>query len=84
MGLNSADPLIHRIFSVNTVKIYFLFLRLSFLFYFKDFIYFFLERGEGKEKERERNINVWLPLIYAPYGDLACNSGLCPDWESNR
>ena len=28
----------------------------------KDFIYFFLERGEGKEKEREGNINVWLPL----------------------
>ena len=29
---------------------------------FKDFIYLFLERGEGKEKGRERNINVWLPL----------------------
>ena len=28
----------------------------------KDFIYLFLERGEGREKERERNINVWLPL----------------------
>ena len=28
---------------------------------FKDFIYLFLERGEGKEKGRERNINVWLP-----------------------
>ena len=25
---------------------------------FKDFIYLFLERGEGREKERERNINV--------------------------
>ena len=52
MGLNSADPLIHRIFSVNTVKIYFLFLRLSFLFYFKDFIYFFF-RERGREGERE-------------------------------
>ena len=31
-------------------------------FFFKDFIYLFLERGEGKEKERERNINVWLLL----------------------
>ena len=28
----------------------------------KDFIYLFLERGEGKEKERKRNSNVWLPL----------------------
>ena len=29
--------------------------------FFKDFIYLFLERGEGREKERERNID-WLPL----------------------
>ena len=28
----------------------------------KDFIYLFLERGEGKEKERERNIRVGLLL----------------------
>ena len=33
-----------------------------FIFFFKDFIYLFLEREEGKEKEKERNINVWLPL----------------------
>ena len=33
---------------------------------FKDFIYLFLERGEGGEKERERNINVWLPLTWPP------------------
>ena len=25
---------------------------------FKDFVYLFLERGEGKEKERERNTDV--------------------------
>ena len=31
--------------------------------FFKDFIYLFLERGEGREKEKERNINVWLPLV---------------------
>ena len=47
---------------------------------FKDY---FLERGEGREKERERNITVWLPLAHPPTGDLACNPGLCPDWESN-
>ena len=35
-------------------------------FFKKDFIYLFLERGEGREKERERNINVWLPLTYPP------------------
>ena len=44
----------------------------------RDFIY--LERGEGREKERERNINVWLLLVRA----LACNPGMCPDWESNQ
>ena len=27
-------------------------------FFFKDFIYLFLERGGGREKERERNIDV--------------------------
>ena len=51
---------------------------------FKDFIYLFVERGEGKEKERERNINVWLPLTCPPTGDLVCNSGRCPDGESNQ
>ena len=30
------------------------------LLFFKDFIYLFLERGEG----RERNINVWLLLMH--------------------
>ena len=30
--------------------------------FLKDFIYLFLDGGEGREKER--NINVWLPLMY--------------------
>ena len=30
---------------------------LSFLFFFKDFIYLFLERWGGVEKGRDRNIN---------------------------
>ena len=33
-----------------------------------DFIYLFLERGEGREKQRESNINVWLPLTWPPLG----------------
>ena len=28
------------------------------LFIFKDFIYLFLEKGEGREKERERSLEV--------------------------
>ena len=44
----------------------------------------FSERGEGREKVKERNISVWLPLPPPPTGDLACNPGMCLDWESNR
>ena len=32
--------------------------------FFNDFIYLFLERGDGRKIERERNINVWLPLTH--------------------
>ena len=34
----------------------------------KDFMYLFLERGEGREKEGERNINVWLPPMHPLLG----------------
>ena len=37
-------------------------------FFFKDFIYLLLERGEGREKDGERNINVWLPLTSPQLG----------------
>ena len=37
--------------------IFCVFLLIFFLLFFKDFIYWFLERGEGREEERERNIN---------------------------
>ena len=37
-------------------------------FFFKDFIYSFLGRREGKEKERDRNINVWLHLMHPVLG----------------
>ena len=39
-----------------------------FKYFLKDFIYLFLERGEGRETERERNINVWLPLMHPLLG----------------
>ena len=54
----------------------------SLLFFFKDFIYLFLERGGGREKERERNISVVASHL-APTGNLACNPGMCHDWELN-
>ena len=43
-----------------------IFLNIAFFFIFKDFIYFFLETGEGKK--RERNINVWLPFPHSLWG----------------
>ena len=48
------------------------FLNITSFIFFKDFIYLFLERGEGRKKERERNIDQ-LPLACAPTRDLACN-----------
>ena len=50
------------------------------IFFFEDFIYLFLERGEGREKARERNTDM---RSAAPTRDLAHNSGMCPDLESN-
>ena len=52
--------------------------------YFLDylFIYLFLERGEG---EREGKIHQCMVASFVPpTGDLACNPGMCPDWELNR
>ena len=54
-----------------------------FVNFFKDYLFIYFYRGEGKEKERERNINVWLSFACPRHGDLACNPGMCPDWESN-
>ena len=53
-------------------------------FYFFNFGYFVLERGEGRENERERNINQCVALsCITPTGDLAHNPGICPGWEWN-
>ena len=43
----------------------------------------FRERGGDGERQRERNIDQ-MPLTGALMGDLACNPGMCPDWESNQ
>ena len=59
------------------------------LLFFKDFIYFVLEKREGREKERQRNIDVreihGAVASHRPAaGDLAHNPSTCPDWESNQ
>ena len=61
----------------------------DFLFSFSlDFIYLFLERGEGREVQKERNINMQeihpsVASHTAMTGDPVHNSGMHPDWESN-
>ena len=53
-----------------------------FYLFFKDLIYLFLERGEGRN--RERNIDVSVASCTPPAGDLVYNPGMCPRWELNQ
>ena len=56
-------------------------IQLSDFNFLKDFIYLFLERGEGKERGKETSMCGC--LSHAPYWDMAYNPGMCPDWEYN-
>ena len=56
---------------------------LYFILFSKDFIYLFLERGEGRERNIDvRNIDQ-LPLTCALTGNQTRNPGMCPDQKSN-
>ena len=52
-------------------------------FFKKEFIYLFLERGEGREKEKREKHQLAASRMPST-GDLACNLGMCPDQESNQ
>ena len=57
--------------------------------FFKDFIYLFLEKGEGREKERVGNIDVRenhrsVASHISPARDLAHNRSMCPDCKWNQ
>ena len=45
-------------------------------------IFISTERGKEGEREREKYKCVVASLM-PPTGNLACNPGMCPDWESN-
>ena len=45
-------------------------------------MYLFLEKGEERGREREKDQCV-VASHMPPTGDLACNPGMGPDWESN-
>ena len=48
------------------------------------FIYLFIFRERGREGEREGEKYQCVVASRAPpMVDLACNPGMCPDWESN-
>ena len=50
------------------------------LWFFKKRFYLFLDRGEGREGEKHQCV---VASHTPPTGDLTCNPGMCPDWESN-
>ena len=56
---------------------------MSYTFFFKDFIYLFLEKGREGEREGEKHQCVIASHVF-PFGDLAPKPGMCPDWESNQ
>ena len=49
--------------------------------FFKDFIYFY---REGKGRRKRGKYQCVIISCVPPTGDLACNPGICPDWESNQ
>ena len=52
------------------------------VFFYKDFIYLFLERGRKGEREGEKHQRVVASQEPRTEG-LAGDPGMCPDWESN-
>ena len=57
-----------------------------FFFFFKIFIYLFLERGKGGRKRGKHQCVRETPascLSHAPNWGPGPNPGMCPDWESN-
>ena len=80
-GTWTSDPLVLRLapnplsHTSKSLKTFFFFLR----------FYLFIVRKRGREGERRE---VKHQCVVASHtlltGDLACNPGVCPDWELNR
>ena len=47
-------------------------------------LYLLIFRGTGREGERGEKHQCVVASHVPLTGDLACNSGMCPDWELNR
>ena len=50
--------------------------------FLKKVLFIFREKGREGEREGEKYQCV-VASRTPPTGDLACNPGMCPDWESN-
>ena len=70
------------------ILVLFFILRKKLLYYvsfFKNFIYLFIFREKGREGEREgEKHQCVVASCTPPAGDLAYNSGMCPDCELNQ
>ena len=54
------------------------------LFFLKKILFIYFQRqGKGGEREGEKH-QCMVASPASPTGDLACNPGMCPNWESNR
>ena len=54
---------------------------------YEDFIYLFLERGEGRRKERNIDVqqkHLLVTSLTLPKGGPSHNPGMCPEQELNQ
>ena len=51
-------------------------------FFKKSYLFIFREGKGGRKRGRETSMCGY--LLSTPYGNLAHNPGMCPDWESNQ
>ena len=69
-------------FKIWTFRLHFRNWVLKKIFFFKDFIYLFLERGKGGRKGENHQCVV--AFCMPPTGDLARNPDMCPAWKLNQ
>ena len=50
---------------------------------FLKILFIYVKEGEGRRK-RGRETSMYGCLLLTLTGDLACNPGMCPDWELNQ
>ena len=73
----------YRMASREVISIYLKYKMVLFPFKKSFYLFIFRERGRKGEREGEKHQCVVVSQV-PPTGDLACNPGMCPDWESNQ